>query len=276
MIAGDMWPNGRQASSALHTDGLLGRGAMALSRLGVVAWIAAAFLSTTAPHAVADQGALSDRVEDVRGTRVIELSIDSSKAPTRFRLVGSAKNVIVSIEVLPRDSETPVQVLAASMEEPPWRGSQYFFASDVNCDGYADLHLLSWSGSSGNAGYTIWRFDPRTSRFVLDEVLSGLPIIEIDCSKGEIIAQMGSGLGGQEYESHTYKYVDGELVLIRRVRSEYRQEICSFRLTIEERRGDRVVSSSEEFEKAEEWCYPTAAAHTPVASRAERTPSPGM
>jgi hypothetical protein len=246
------------------------------SRIGVVAWIAAALLSTTAPRAIADPGALSDRVEDVRGTRVVELSIDRSKAPTRFKLVGSARNVIVSIEVLPRASETPAQVLAASMEDPPWRGSQYFFASDVNCDGYADLHLLSWSGESGNAGYTIWRFDPRTSHFALDELLSSLPIIEIDCSKGEIIAQMGSGMGGQEYESQTYKYVGDELVLVRRVRSEYRHEICSFRLTIEERRGDRVVASREEFEKAEEWCHPPAAAATPVASRAERTPRPGM
>jgi hypothetical protein len=79
----------------------------------------------------------------------------------------------VSLPPVPGRADS-IQQLASSADDPPPRGMPYFYASDLDGDGYRDLVAMAWWGATGNTGYDVWRWDPAARRFAKDSVLSGL------------------------------------------------------------------------------------------------------
>ncbi|MFC2134903.1 XAC2610-related protein [Bacteroidota bacterium] len=97
-----------------------------------------------------------------------------------------------------------------------------FLLEDVNFDDFDDLMVLSTIDNTGNYGYEYWIFDPEKKQYFLDEQLSELIAGNPSFNKTEKTYTTGGRLGIDSYSFSTYKYVNGELILIK---EEYQEPI---------------------------------------------------
>ena len=65
-------------------------------------------------------------------------------------------------------------MLTQGADEPPYRGAEFFKATDFDNDGRLELALLTSWGATGNTQWNVWRQDAATGRFALDSALSEL------------------------------------------------------------------------------------------------------
>jgi hypothetical protein len=86
--------------------------------------------------------------------------------------------VVNAIQVFKGNSKEPVQVLDdCEMTNPPDDAAainSWLKTEDFNFDGYLDLALVNWMGGTGNVGYCIWLFDPKTEKYTLNAQFSEL------------------------------------------------------------------------------------------------------
>jgi hypothetical protein len=158
-------------------------------------------------------------LEDVRGRRRWSCHIADALPPSEVALIGdSTENRIVSIELPDGDS---VAALAVDADEPPFRGARYLGTQDLDGDGFRDLQLLLWWGVTGNVGYTVWRYQPDSGRFVYDAVVSELdnpqPIGDGRC----LLSRSTGGMAGAIYNESVYCWRGESLVEVERTDQDY-------------------------------------------------------
>ncbi len=165
---------------------------------------------------------ISDIVEDVRGENIFEFIIHKNLKPIVFHLFGNQEyNYIERIDIYWKDELTPFQKIETPIGEPPYRGSKYFEAIDMNFDGYKDIRLLSWWGATGNTGYDIWTYNPEKNIFERSDDLSNLGNPIIDYAKEEIHTSSRGGHAGMIYRKGVLKFINGELVLVEEESQDY-------------------------------------------------------
>lgn len=103
-------------------------------------------------------------------------------------------------------------------EDELWT-SKIFFQGldfiDLNFDGYLDLDLFISAGATGNYNSLYWLFEPDSNLFIYNDQLSNLVSLSVDSSQKLIYSYIKPG-DAYEYESETYKYINGTLTLIRK------------------------------------------------------------
>lgn len=110
--------------------------------------------------------------------QLVDCRIHDGWPPTRVSIEADTADpritgLRVSLPPVPGRADS-IQQLASSADEPPPRGMPYFYALDLDGDGYRELVAMAWWGATGNTGYDVWRWDPAAGRFAKDSVLSGL------------------------------------------------------------------------------------------------------
>jgi hypothetical protein len=158
-------------------------------------------------------------LEDVRGRHRWSCHIADALPRAQVVLVGdSTDNRIVSIELPAGDS---VEAFAVESDEPPFRGAHYLGTQDLDGDGHRDLQLLQWWGATGNVGYTIWRYQPASGRFVHDAALSELgnprPIGDGRC----LLTRGNGGMAGMIYNESVYCWQRTSLIEVERTDQDY-------------------------------------------------------
>jgi hypothetical protein len=109
-----------------------------------------------------------------------------------LRIVVAGDTIAPSLDsaavFLAPDTERALQVLHRAQgdaEMPLPHHSDILRAIDVDADGWHDLLLGKFWGATGNYGYDVWRYDPRSRRFVADTLLSQLwnpsPVLGRSC-----------------------------------------------------------------------------------------------
>jgi hypothetical protein len=119
----------------------------------------------------------------------------------------------VAIEVLDRATGKRVQVIR-DFDADPWGESDTSLTPiDANFDGHLDLMIGGSSGGVGpNYTYNFFLFDPKTRRFVFDQVLSDLPQIGFDERKKLITSAHRNSCCS--HSSETWRYEGRRLVEI--------------------------------------------------------------
>jgi len=92
---------------------------------------------------------------------------------------------------------------------------EYFGVQDVNFDGYKDFWLVTSIGVTGNVSKSYWVYDPETVQFREDDELALLNNPAIDTKRQEITTYSIGGCAGEEFIKSTYKYLSGQLTLIK-------------------------------------------------------------
>lgn len=81
--------------------------------------------------------------------------------------------------VVVRTDSTPARIVqvfprGAEAEVPLPSHRDLLRAIDLDADGHRDLLVGKFWGATGNRGYDVWRFDPRTRRFFVDTAFTGM------------------------------------------------------------------------------------------------------
>lgn len=121
-------------------------------------------------------------------------------------------------------------------------------AEDVNFDGHMDFGYLSWSGGSyAGSAYYIW--DPTAEQFVRDPYgLETLSLPKFDPEKQAIETWSHSA---SSYTIEFYRYLDGELTCVRRLKNwENNTDDYTATLTVEE--YDRETGALKEVYREEQ------------------------
>ena len=156
-----------------------------------------------------------DFLQDVRGENVFQFSIHPSIPILKFVLIGdSIDNSIVEIIVYKNTDTIPFQeIIIDEVIEPPVKETEYFVTCDFNFDGYKDIMLLEFWGTTGNRIYKGWLFNPGNMKFESNDFLSAVYSPEFNYDKKEFTTFDKGGFG--EYYYSTYKYIRGKFILIR-------------------------------------------------------------
>jgi hypothetical protein len=147
----------------------------------------------------------------------------------------------------------PLLNLEVLEAEPPYRGAKYFQGEDINFDGYADIKLMSWWGATGNNAYHYWLFDPRKGRFVLNHELSELTNPTPNYKTKRIRSHHVWGMAGNIYDTATYVFQNGRVVLIRDESQEWVKNTKHFLRIISERRNGKLVVVSKKIIRVAGW-----------------------
>ena len=115
---------------------------------------------------------------------------------------------------------------------------------DANFDGYTDIQMFDDLSMDGQTtAYVFYLFNPKLSRFELDEAFSerfGSNSI-IDPKNQEITVGGGVGCGGRCYEIEKYRLVNSQFTLVERNRVIQNDSTLKFISTKEVLKGDRLV-----------------------------------
>ncbi|MFC5473769.1 XAC2610-related protein [Paraherbaspirillum soli] len=127
----------------------------------------------------------------------------------------SEAKTAVAIEVINRMTNRRVQMIYDFYSDPNRfsRPEEMLSVVDANFDGYPDIMVFGSSGGAGpNSTENIFLFDPKTQKFALDEMLSGLPQLDIN-SKNRTISS-ASRSSCCSHHAETYRYIKGKLTLV--------------------------------------------------------------
>jgi hypothetical protein len=167
--------------------------------------------------------------------------------------------VVKAVQVFKGDAKEPVQVLDdCGMADPPDNPAateSWFKTEDLNFDGYLDLALVNWMGGTGNVGYCIWLFDPKTGQYVSNAQFSELVgNHKIDpVAKTITTSSNGSALTGS---SQTYSVRDNKLVLSVEETQEGAEGKCSLHWFRRELRNGKLVITAEKWFSGEDGNQP--------------------
>lgn len=149
-----------------------------------------------------DSGTVLD--DAVRPSDTIwSMKIDPKLPPFRFHVLflprPEGQKLVISI----LDSRTldTLQVIKGYREslDGPVELSNRLDTVDINLDGYPDLSYVSWTGATGNRGFSFWLYDKATHKFVQNEAYSDLINPEVDYSTRRIHTWEKCGGGCYEY-----------------------------------------------------------------------------
>jgi hypothetical protein len=126
-------------------------------------------------------------------------------------------------------------------------------ATDINFDGFADFHLLSSLGGTGNEVFEWWLFDPRTGSFTYNESASGvIGNYELDPSQRTIETSWNGGRMGTIFRRATYRFSGDALVTLRVVEQDWDQKTGKYRrITRVLRDGQLSVASDSTFDESQ-------------------------
>ena len=125
---------------------------------------------------------------------------------------------------------------------PLGRSEQFFFGpQDINFDGYRDLVLVTSKGAA-NAFAQYWLFDPKAGKYI---PLGKYPLFKVDDKRSVLSTYERGGFGGLVYETREYKFLNGELTLMRSEKQELVKAPDVFRRTIRERTGKAMKLKSQ-------------------------------
>lgn len=97
-------------------------------------------------------------------------------------------------------------------------------AVDVNFDGFLDLIVYAQSGGAGpNNSNNYYVFNPKTKKFIFNEMLSNLSQPRIDSKTKTVYAAWRDGAA--THGSEKYKWINGKLVLIEYYETHYLDEV---------------------------------------------------
>ena len=155
-------------------------------------------------------GATNDICADIREGCTFRVTINPTLPPYQIRLIANADNVLELVEitqlgVYPR----LIQVIKPSMQEPPYKGAEYFIIGDINGDGYQDIQILDWWGTTGNTGHEHWLYNPEAQSFVHHPELDAY---EWDHKPGMLRSHYNDGTGKSGWS--TYRFENGKIVLL--------------------------------------------------------------
>ncbi len=143
---------------------------------------------------------------DLRGGATCLFFISHELTPFLFVLHPDIElNTVARIDVV--HGGTVMQTLDASMmQQSVYRDTIFFDTVDANFDLYSDLRLVSWSGATGNVGYTFWLYDSKKNIFVYNEILSSLTSPRFMSAEKKIYSHANGGMAGCIYGDATYAY----------------------------------------------------------------------
>jgi hypothetical protein len=167
--------------------------------------------------------------------------------------------VVKAVQIFTGDSKEPVQVLDdCGMSDPPddpGAAESWFKTEDLNFDGYLDLALVNWMGGTGNVGYCVWLFDPKTGKYVSNPQFSEL----LGNHKTDPVARTittssnGSAVTGS---SQTYIVRDNKLILTSEEIAEGAQGKCPLHWFRRELRSGKMVITAEKWFAGEDGDQP--------------------
>lgn len=155
--------------------------------------------------------------------QTIQAVIDPRRPPYQIRIVGMKEGDLgykVGRVEITRTGDHPrlIQTIRLDVDhsQHPYRDAEYFTVADINGDGYQDIQILIWYGATGNSGYDIWLYDPRTEVFVLSKDLDAY---EWNHQPGQVRSHFHAGGGEQGWSISIFE--DGRLV-----------ELCGEKITV--------------------------------------------
>lgn len=121
--------------------------------------------------------------------------------------------------------------------------------ADLNFDGYYDL-LLQTNAKDDNLNFCVWVYNPATQRFDASPVLSGLVNPRPNPKDHTVTSFLNMGCQGGCHETRTFKWIKGELHLVR-VETQSQMQLapvsgpgCLYILTVQEERKGKMVQVS--------------------------------
>lgn len=156
---------------------------------------------------------LSKIVQDLRGEHIFSFNINPDLPEFKFVLRGDSEyNVIDQIIIYQSTDLIPIQAISVYQGESPLRDEEYFFAKDFNFDGYKDIALLNYWGSSANRFYTVWIYNKLKNTFEKDDFFEEISSPEPDTTKKQLTTYFKYSDG--EYLISTYQYIGNKYELI--------------------------------------------------------------
>ena len=158
---------------------------------------------------------------DIRGGATCTYLVSKNMPPFKFELqsdmLNDSFNKIKISKKQDNGNYVFVQQLDLSLEtESPLQGG-YFFADDMNFDGYADIAIQTSCGATGNCMNEYFLYNPATGLFERNNTLSNIFNPVPDQKTKEITSHSVGGAAGMIYEDDTYSYIRGAYVLTRSV-----------------------------------------------------------
>ena len=152
--------------------------------------------------------------------QTFQVRITPKLPPCQFRVIADKKGLFVErVEVTwPGDPKRRPQTLIP-VDQDPVEGSEYLTVVDIDGDGFLDLRMWLWSGTTGNVGWMHWLFNPKTGQFVYRADLN-----EFDWNErkpGMINRHYTGGCG----EGYHYKYTFANGIPVRLFGQERRFDI---------------------------------------------------
>lgn len=168
-----------------------------------------------------------------------------------FKPVFDTEGFVKEIEVYRGASGQPVQRLnECEADEPPPESTQWIKTDDLNFDGFRDLLLRRFAGATGNLGYCLWLFEPKSNRFeyVRDFILENYSLHPANKT-----LTMGSngGLAGMVHDKSTLRFEAGRPVTLSREHQGWDAVKCGFRTEWFERAGGKLTLVKQKFTPAE-------------------------
>ncbi len=156
---------------------------------------------------------ISKVVQDVRGEHIFSFNIIPDSPDFRFVLSGDSEyNVIDQIIIYQPTDLIPIQTISVYQGEQPLIDEEYFFAKDFNFDGYKDIALLNFWGSSANRFYTVWIYNKSKNTFEKDDFFGEISSPEPDTTKKQLTTYFKYGV--DEYLINTYQFIESKYELI--------------------------------------------------------------
>lgn len=123
------------------------------------------------------------------------------------------RHAVDAVRVLDRQSGEVVQEIINIGGSGVWgTPGELLRVVDANADGHADIALAyADGGASPNHADNFYLFEPRTLRYVLHEELSALTQVSIN-PEGTISSASRGGCC--QHHAETYRFVDGQLILV--------------------------------------------------------------
>jgi len=191
--------------------------------------------------------------EDLSKGRTFTFTIAPQLPVFRFKLIpnvqpddqyGNARSTIREIEVYAGDSAKPLQMLTGcDLREagPPFKGSNFFLARDMNFDGYKDIFLVTGQGATGNRSGCAWIYDPKANRFEYNDAFSQLDRFWLEPATHTIFTFANGGQVGFVHTAQRYKVEGNSLQLIWSENQDWDNATSRFHCIVKERRGGAMT-----------------------------------
>ncbi len=113
-------------------------------------------------------------------------------------------------EIKNKSTGKVIQKIKASWVNSNSKSYDYVQIVDMNFDGYLDFRFLIDRGATGNDWYACFLYDPKTHKFILNELLTDQSGLSVDAENKQIETYMRCG-GCLEFKKY-YKYKNGRFI----------------------------------------------------------------